>query len=174
MKRITDPIMIGTLNVKNRIIRSATAESYTDGGERLFGAKTHIYEALAIGEVGAIITGMFGVDENSGMNPGMPKAGDSVFLPALEDGLVPFRGMESLLSGGAAPTDIGEERRLFYVALTRAKERLFLSLAHTRNLYGRALQQKASPFLSDLPKHCLKASAMVAHTAYKEQRLSLL
>ena len=50
---------------------------------------------------------------------------------------------------------IAEERRLFYVALTRAKERLFLSYALDRSSRMGTSTRKPSRFLSEIPKHLL-------------------
>jgi len=85
MKSIFDPVSIGSITAKNRLIRSATAESYAEGGRRLSGVKTRLYEDLAKGGIGVIITGMFGVDRNSGASPTMPKTGDDVFVPAMRE-----------------------------------------------------------------------------------------
>ncbi|MBR5228291.1 MAG: DNA helicase PcrA [Firmicutes bacterium] len=67
-----------------------------------------------------------------------------VFMPGMEDGLFPgYRAMDSLAG-------IEEERRLCYVGITRAKERLFLSSAVTRTLYGRTDFTRASQFLKEI------------------------
>lgn len=101
----------------------------------------------------------------------------AVFLPALEDGLVPFAG-PGLLSGqldrSGNPPDLDEERRLFYVGLTRAREALFLSAAAHRKLYGKDLRLKPSRFLEDLPPDILSRSALVAKRKHEEQQLKLL
>lgn len=83
MKTIFDPVNLGKISAKNRIVRSATAESYAEGERRLTDANTGIYENLAKGEVGVIITGMFGIDENSGLNPLMPNVHHEGFVPEL-------------------------------------------------------------------------------------------
>lgn len=64
---------------------------------------------------------------------------DYVFLPGIEQGFVPFT-----LFGDS---DELEEERLFYVALTRTKNKLYLSYARTRSYFGRKRDQKPSPFL---------------------------
>jgi len=70
---------------------------------------------------------------------------DVVFLVGLEDGLLPHsRSVDS-------PHEIEEERRLFYVGLTRARERVFLSLVRRRNLFGSYRDAVPSRFLYDLP-----------------------
>jgi DNA helicase-2/ATP-dependent DNA helicase PcrA len=70
---------------------------------------------------------------------------DVVFLVGLEDGLLPHsRSADS-------PAELEEERRLFYVGLTRAREKAFLSLARRRNLFGSFRDAVPSRFLYDLP-----------------------
>jgi DNA helicase II / ATP-dependent DNA helicase PcrA len=73
----------------------------------------------------------------------------SVFVAGLEEGIFPHTlSMQS-------PTEMEEERRLCYVALTRAKERLFLSLTQSRTIYGDVLWNEPSRFLGDIPIHLL-------------------
>ena len=64
-----------------------------------------------------------------------------VFVAGCEDGLIPYRKTEGQQG------DILEERRLFYVAMTRAQERIYLTHAKKRLLYGRKILQNPSPFL---------------------------
>ncbi len=101
----------------------------------------------------------------------------AVFLPALEDGILPFAGM-GVLTGKAdrneVACDVEEERRLFYVGITRAEQALFLSWAERRTLYGRETRLKESRFVADLPQALLKRSALKAHTKHKEKQLSLM
>ena len=75
---------------------------------------------------------------------------DVVFLVGLEDGLLPHS--RSLESGA----ELEEERRLFYVGLTRAREKAFLSLARRRNLFGSFRDTVPSRFLYDLPSSLVK------------------
>lgn len=70
---------------------------------------------------------------------------ESVFLTGVEEGLMPHR-MSFVVPGG-----MSEERRLFYVGLTRAKKRLFLSLALSRSLYGETESGVPSRFLQEIP-----------------------
>lgn len=67
-----------------------------------------------------------------------------VLITGCEDGLIPLSLPKN------ATSDISEERRLFYVGLTRAKERLFLTYAKERALYGSRVSRYPSPFLSDI------------------------
>ncbi|MFO8112061.1 MAG: UvrD-helicase domain-containing protein [Desulfosalsimonadaceae bacterium] len=66
-----------------------------------------------------------------------------VFITGCEEGLIPFRRRDK-------KTDFAEERRLFYVALTRAENILFLSLAESRNAYGKPEDRSPSPYLSEI------------------------
>ncbi|MFW5863699.1 MAG: 3'-5' exonuclease, partial [Desulfohalobiaceae bacterium] len=102
---------------------------------------------------------------------------EAVFLPALEQGILPFAG-KSLLSGRVSqeedPPDPSEERRLFYVALTRAKSRLFLSHAQKRRIYGRQHQLSPSSLLQELPLDRARKIRSVPRKTRKEKQLSLL
>ena len=77
-----------------------------------------------------------------------------VFLPGMEDGLFP--GARSFDS----PEGMEEERRLCYVGMTRAKERLFLTSATRRMLYGRTEYQRESIFLREVDKRLLTGDAI--------------
>lgn len=70
----------------------------------------------------------------------------TVFVSGMEEGLFPHGGM------GDDDRDEEEERRLFYVAMTRAKDRLFLTLARVRKIYGTDYLSEPSTFLSDLDR----------------------
>ncbi len=65
----------------------------------------------------------------------------AVFLTGLEEGLFPIGG------GNATPEDLEEERRLCYVGITRARERLFLTYAATRRLFGQVYANLPSRFI---------------------------
>ena len=69
----------------------------------------------------------------------------SVFLVGLEDGIFPsFRAKET-------EEDMEEERRLCYVAVTRAKQQLYLTCAERRMMYGQTRYAKPSPFIQEIP-----------------------
>jgi len=69
-----------------------------------------------------------------------------VFIAGCEKGYIPFE------KGEDKETDINEERRLFYVAMTRAKERLYLTRAKKRRIFGKAVSRDLSPFVEDIEK----------------------
>ena len=72
---------------------------------------------------------------------------DHVFISGLEQELFPHvRGNEESLS----PEEKEEERRLFYVALTRARKKLFLSYANVRTIFGSKQVNLPSEFLADI------------------------
>lgn len=66
-----------------------------------------------------------------------------VFIAGCENGLIPYG-----LSPEGGP--IGEEKRLFYVGMTRAKKRLFLTRARHRTLFGATEPRSPSPFLDEI------------------------
>ncbi len=70
---------------------------------------------------------------------------DYVYLVGLEEDLIPYYHQET------NEINEEEERRLFYVALTRAKKECFLSYALTRKIHKKTITKKPSPFLKDLP-----------------------
>jgi len=69
---------------------------------------------------------------------------DTVFVTGMEEGLFPHEGMEG------ENRDQEEERRLFYVAVTRAKKRVYLTFARVRRIYGSDYISEPSSFLRDL------------------------
>ncbi|MCG2613049.1 UvrD-helicase domain-containing protein [Terrimonas sp. NA20] len=75
-----------------------------------------------------------------------------VFAGGLEEGLFP--------SGMSINTreELEEERRLFYVVITRAKQRLWISYANTRYKFGQLVQNEPSRFLEELPEQYLDRS----------------
>ncbi|WP_414566744.1 MULTISPECIES: DNA helicase PcrA [unclassified Anabaena] len=84
-----------------------------------------------------------------------------VFLVGLEQGLFPnYRSMND-------PASLEEERRLCYVGITRAQERLYLSHARERRLYGSREPAMRSQFLDELPAELLATRNQVRHTQTK-------
>ncbi|QEZ47405.1 UvrD-helicase domain-containing protein [Cupriavidus oxalaticus] len=75
---------------------------------------------------------------------------DVVFITGLEEGLFPHEN--SMMD----PDGLEEERRLMYVAITRARERLFMSFAQSRVLHGQTKYHVRSRFFEELPEEALK------------------
>lgn len=73
-----------------------------------------------------------------------------VFVVGMEDGIFPH--MRSL----SEPSEMAEERRLAYVGITRARERLYLTNAWCRSLWGQTLYNPPSRFLSEIPANVVK------------------
>jgi len=74
----------------------------------------------------------------------------AVFISGLEEGLFPHEQSVAERNG------LEEERRLMYVAITRARQRLYLSFAQTRMLHGQTRYNLASRFLEEIPAALLK------------------
>ena len=85
---------------------------------------------------------------------------DCVFITGLEEGLFPSERSMSDIDG------LEEERRLMYVAITRARKRLYLSHSQTRLLHGQTRYNVRSRFFDELPEPALK------WLTPKEQRFS--
>lgn len=90
-----------------------------------------------------------------------------VFVTGCENGLLPFQPLDG------NDSDIEEERRLFYVAMTRAKERLFLTFAKKRNRYGKTEKRTLSPFVKQIEKNLLTHDAAIPKKRTKNGQLQL-
>ena len=75
---------------------------------------------------------------------------DCVFIAGCEDGILPYSLFED------KNCDIDEERRLFYVGMTRARNQLYLTHAQSRFLYGKSYVQKRSPFITAIEQELLE------------------
>ena len=73
-----------------------------------------------------------------------------VFIAGVEDGLFP--SIASVMN----PEELNEERRLAYVGITRAKEKLYLTKTNSRMLYGSTTYNKISRFVDEIPKELLE------------------
>lgn len=74
----------------------------------------------------------------------------SVFISGLEEGLFPHENSRN------EPDGLEEERRLMYVAMTRARQRLYLSYAESRMLHGQVRVNIPSRFIDEIPQDLLK------------------
>jgi DNA helicase-2/ATP-dependent DNA helicase PcrA len=81
-----------------------------------------------------------------------------VFLVGLEEGIFPHsRSLDK-------PEDLEEERRLAYVGITRAREELFLTYAHSRHFFGTAQMNPVSRFIAEIPANVVD-DRRVSHAA---------
>ncbi len=76
---------------------------------------------------------------------------DTVWLTGMEEETFPYRGLD-----GNDPEELDEERRLAYVAITRARRRLFISHAMSRTLFGKTKYLQRSRFLDDIPSEVVE------------------
>jgi ATP-dependent DNA helicase UvrD/PcrA len=88
----------------------------------------------------------------------------AVFLTGLEDGVFPH--MRAL----GDPKELEEERRLCYVGLTRAEQRLYLTRAWTRNLFGQNNYNGPSRFLKEIPDHLTSTAQRARRSRTLEAR----
>ncbi|HEX7181814.1 MAG TPA: UvrD-helicase domain-containing protein [Thermoanaerobaculia bacterium] len=91
-----------------------------------------------------------------------------VFLVGCEDGLLP------LTWPGSGDAELSEERRLFFVGITRACSRLFLFHSRKRTLRGQTLEPQPSPFLADLEEALLDLREERVSGPHRPEQLSLL
>ena len=101
-----------------------------------------------------------------------------VFMVGMEEGLLPHQRAleetEESIKVDLAANEMAEERRLCYVGMTRAKDRLYLSCAFRRHLYGRSQPAFPSRFLAEVPQSLLASPQGQAPVApprqgYKER-----
>ncbi len=85
-----------------------------------------------------------------------------VFMVGCEENLLPYQMANR-------PTDIDEERRLFYVGMTRAQQKLILTYAKSRFLFGQHMQNAPSHFLSDIEDAIKETKAMAQRPTGKEK-----
>ncbi len=83
---------------------------------------------------------------------------DRVFVTGLEDDIIPGNRAD------ATDRDIEEERRILYVALTRAKKELYLSWSMERMLWGQTVSQAPTRFFKDIPEDCYEGTLASTRT----------
>ena len=96
----------------------------------------------------------------------------NVFIAGMEDGIFP--GIRSIESG---QEEIDEERRLCYVAMTRAKEKLYITKTQSRTFYGKKAPSRESRFFREIPAEYIedvsgvtvKAASLFQRPQIKEQ-----
>jgi DNA helicase-2/ATP-dependent DNA helicase PcrA len=90
---------------------------------------------------------------------------DTVFITGMEDEIFPFKGPDPKRN-----EDIEEERRLAYVAVTRARERLYVTHAARRMIFGNTRFGMPSRFLADFPSGSVQASMTPAAASEMQWR----
>ncbi len=75
----------------------------------------------------------------------------AVFMTGMEEEIFPYRGVS-----GREPEELDEERRLAYVAITRAREHLMVTHASMRSLFGMTRYLEPSRFLGDIPEDAMQ------------------
>jgi DNA helicase-2/ATP-dependent DNA helicase PcrA len=77
-----------------------------------------------------------------------------VFIVGMEDGILPhFKSFDD-------PAQMEEERRLCYVGITRAKQRVYMVRAFRRSLMGSSMVSRPSRFLNDIPQHLIQGGGL--------------
>jgi len=105
-----------------------------------------------------------------------------VFIAGAEEGLIPHEKSINPVDGDGDENEAGsieEERRLFYVAITRAREKLYISSCKKRGRRSHSDSQSAdeckpSPFLEEIPGHLIQASQPVSQDVEEEMSNNIL
>jgi superfamily I DNA/RNA helicase len=87
---------------------------------------------------------------------------DVVFVAGCEQGLLPYSPWSTSVG------QVDEERRLFYVAMTRARHQLFLTYARRRAHFGKPIDAKPSPFLKDIENRLKTHQAPTEPDSYRK------
>ncbi|MFZ2769523.1 MAG: UvrD-helicase domain-containing protein [Minisyncoccia bacterium] len=93
---------------------------------------------------------------------------DVVFISGLEDGLFPH---QKLNESNITPSEAEEERRLFYVALTRAKKKIYLSYAQMRMIFGQRQVNVPSEFILDIPEDLIEEELFDSDEGWRRKPL---
>ncbi|MDA1334921.1 MAG: exodeoxyribonuclease V subunit gamma [bacterium] len=90
-----------------------------------------------------------------------------IIIAGMEEGLFPH-------SMSQDPQELEEERRLFYVALTRAKNKVLITLTRHRMLYGETSFNDPSRFLGEIPEHLITGADLSLDTEdYEEEKIQI-
>jgi DNA helicase-2/ATP-dependent DNA helicase PcrA len=87
-----------------------------------------------------------------------------VFIPGMEEGVFP--GYRAITEG---PEQLEEERRLCYVGITRAREKLYLSNARFRTLFGNSSYNRPSRFLSEIPENLIDYPFKPSRSSFEKE-----
>jgi DNA helicase-2/ATP-dependent DNA helicase PcrA len=80
---------------------------------------------------------------------------DVVFIAGTEENIIPHQRSLEENDAGSYEDNLEEERRLFYVALTRAKMKLYLTACRQRRVMREAMSMNLSPFIQEIPEHLI-------------------
>lgn len=97
---------------------------------------------------------------------------ETVFSPGWEDGIMPHKRMQDDIDPDNGTEDTEEERRLAYVLVTRAKENLYISWCSYRNMYGKDIFQKISPFIETIPEEFVTSNYKYNPSKPKAKRIA--
>ena len=92
---------------------------------------------------------------------------NNVFIVGMEDGIFP--GNQSIYCG---PDEIEEERRLCYVAITRARRNLYITNASTRMIFGMTNRNRQSRFICEIPSECCEIKSSGLNFVMKSRDIS--
>lgn len=85
---------------------------------------------------------------------------ENVFIAGLEDGILPH------IRTVSNPSELEEERRLMYVAMTRAKEKLFITTARERYQFGEYIRNPISRFIKEIPSEFIEELELINEVNY--------
>jgi DNA helicase-2/ATP-dependent DNA helicase PcrA len=171
--RLELPELVEQVNERSQLLAHYTAER--DGEERIDNLRELVNAAVAFlgdppaEDSEASLPLLAGFLAHASLESGENQAGEgtdalqlmtvhsakglefnAVFVTGLEEGLFPHENSAN------EPSGLEEERRLMYVAMTRARQRLYLSFAQTRLLHGQTRYHLRSRFIDELPEGALK------------------
>ncbi len=153
LENLSELINAATIFIAERDVQPAGEAPGTDEPDELTAFLAHA--ALEAGEhqaqAGAEALQLMTVHSAKGLEF------HSVFISGLEEGLFPHENSLTEVDG------IEEERRLMYVALTRARRRLYLSLAQSRMLHGQTRYNIASRFFQEIPDGLMRRISPAFH-----------
>ena len=96
-----------------------------------------------------------------------------VFIAGAEEGLIPHeRSIDDAEDEKEAAGNKEEERRLFYVAITRAREKLYITSCQKRRRLQSAAECKPSPFLEEIPQHLIRHHQPAAPSPDEEEAMA--
>ena len=96
-----------------------------------------------------------------------------VFVVGCEEGLLPYARANDELTPAEVEAQVDEERRLFYVGMTRAQQKLVLTHARQRFFFGQQMQNRASRFVHDIEAALKEIREMVARKKKPEKKEKL-